>query len=372
MLAEFAKDPLEKSQLMFLSSAQGRAAFNSLIASQRANMVEILKLFPSCMPPLAQVLYALTSLAPRFYSICSSPLHSQGAHVIKFAFGAVEEDLTPGSIPADAPGSRRVVQGVCTSWLEQLCARWLEDDSTGYSSSSALSGTPTSCTAESEMPTASPSSNASRSTRNLNVGTSVKLFFRVSNQMRLPAGTNHPIIMIGPGTGVAPFVGFAQHRRFIKQLQQDQEASVSSGCWRGGLGVSLENMPSDTELKRHGPMTLYFGCRSRDEDFIFREELEELKNDGILTSLKCAFSRESERKVYVQDLMREDGEALATSLLEDGAYVFVCGDGVGMAKGVHSALLEVLQTHGGLSEADAKNELADMMRRGRYVRDVWS
>ena len=125
-------------------------------------------------------------------------------------------------------------------------------------------------------------------------------------------------------------------------------------------------------VERH----LFFGCRSATKDFIFQSELERFERDGLLTTLHTAFSRDQEKKVYVQQRIREAGASVARLVLEEGAYVYVCGDGQRMARDVHAALEDVLRTHGAACLAaegkSAEQKLAELAQRGVYVRDVWS
>jgi sulfite reductase alpha subunit-like flavoprotein len=121
-----------------------------------------------------------------------------------------------------------------------------------------------------------------------------------------------------------------------------------------------------------GASWLYFGCRREDEDFLYREDWEEFLEEGVLLQMRTAFSRAQEEKVYVQHLMTQDGSALA-QLIGAGGYVYVCGDGVGMAKDVHAALVEILVKEGGVESAEAAAaQLQAMAKEGRYVRDIWS
>ena len=121
-----------------------------------------------------------------------------------------------------------------------------------------------------------------------------------------------------------------------------------------------------------GASWLYFGCRREEEDFLYKEDWEEFLEDGVLLQMRTAFSRAQEEKVYVQHLMAQDAGALA-QLIGAGGYVYVCGDGVGMAKDVHAALVEILVKEGGVESADAAAaQLQAMAQEGRYVRDIWS
>ncbi|MER6411330.1 molybdopterin-dependent oxidoreductase [Streptomyces humidus] len=158
-----------------------------------------------------------------------------------------------------------------------------------------------------------------------------------SPHFRPPAGPTTPMVMIGPGTGVAPFVGFLEERRA-----------------RG----------------HRGPNWLFFGEQRRATDFYYEEELTALLADGSLARLDTAFSRDQRAKVYVQDRIREHGSHL-WSWLQDGAHFYVCGDASRMAKDVDRALRDVVVVHGGLSEAEAAAYVKQLASDKRYVRDVY-
>jgi sulfite reductase alpha subunit-like flavoprotein len=145
------------------------------------------------------------------------------------------------------------------------------------------------------------------------------------------------MIMVGPGTGVAPFVGFLDERRA-----------------RG----------------HRAPNWLFFGEQHRATDFYYGDELAAHLADGTLTRLDLAFSRDQRAKVYVQDRMREHGPLL-WSWLQDGAHFYVCGDASRMAKDVDRALLEIAGVHGGLGEAEAAAYVKQLAADKRYVRDVY-
>merc|ERR1719445_2220167 len=151
----------------------------------------------------------------------------------------------------------------------------------------------------------------------------VPIYVRRS-QFRLPNRVQTPIIMVGPGTGVAPFRGFIQERA----LQKEQGKPV-------------------------GQTHLYFGCRNKDKDFIYREELEKFVEDEVLT-LHTAFSRDQEKKVYVTDRLREQMDNLWYLIGKKGAHVYVCGDAKMMAKDVRNIILEVVKTGGEMSDEDGE------------------
>ncbi|GAB2868103.1 bifunctional nitrate reductase/sulfite reductase flavoprotein subunit alpha [Streptomyces deserti] len=167
--------------------------------------------------------------------------------------------------------------------------------------------------------------------------TEVPVFVQRSPHFRPPADAAAPMIMVGPGTGVAPFIGFLQERR---------------------------------ALGHRAPNWLFFGEQHRASDFYYEDELTELLAQGVLTRLDTAFSRDQRSKVYVQDRMREHGPEL-WHWLQDGARFYVCGDASRMAKDVDRALRDIAVAHGGLGEAEAAAYVKQLAADKRYVRDVY-
>ncbi len=165
----------------------------------------------------------------------------------------------------------------------------------------------------------------------------VQVFVQRSPHFRPPADPSTPMIMVGPGTGVAPFVGFLEDRRA-----------------RGHTG----------------PNWLFFGEQRRATDFYHREDLEAYRASGHLDRLDLAFSRDQRNKVYVQDRMREHGPRL-WQWLQDGAHFYVCGDAGRMAKDVDQALRDIIATHGAMSPDDATAYVRRLASDKRYVRDVY-
>ncbi|PZT77239.1 reductase [Streptomyces sp. AC1-42W] len=168
-------------------------------------------------------------------------------------------------------------------------------------------------------------------------GTRIPVFVRRAPHFRPPARPDAPMVMVGPGTGVAPFIGFLEERR----ARRDP-----------------------------GPNWLFFGEQHRATDFFHEEELTSFLTDGTLTRLDTAFSRDQRAKVYVQDRMREHGAKL-WSWLRDGAHFYVCGDAARMAKDVDRALHDIAVAHGGLEPEAATLYLKQLAADKRYVRDVY-
>ena len=121
-----------------------------------------------------------------------------------------------------------------------------------------------------------------------------------------------------------------------------------------------------------GPAYLFFGCRKKSQDYIYEQELAMYARNGVLQKLFVAFSRDAASKVYVQHQMQQQAADVAKLLSDsEGGHVYVCGDAKRMAKDVHAALLEMPQTHSGLSSSEAEIRIKDLTDRSRYQRDVW-
>lgn len=168
-------------------------------------------------------------------------------------------------------------------------------------------------------------------------GAPLKVYVQKAHGFALPADGRVPIIMVGPGTGVAPFRAFLQER---------------------------------AATRAQGPAWLFFGHQRRATDFFYEDELGDLQARGALTTLSLAWSRDGERKVYVQDRMRDEGAALFR-WLEQGAHFYVCGDAKRMAKDVETALTDIVAEHGGKSADGAKAYVAELRKVGRYQADVY-
>ena len=167
--------------------------------------------------------------------------------------------------------------------------------------------------------------------------TDVRIFFTPNHNFRVPSDDKLPMIMVGPGTGIAPFRAFLQERE----------------C-----------------RKAQGKNWLFFGDRNAASDFIYREEIEAMQTSGLLTKLDLAFSRDQAEKIYVQDRMLENGAELY-AWLEEGGYFFVCGNAYRMAKDVDQSLHDVIRIHGKKSVTEAVDYVNQLKKDKRYVRDVY-
>ncbi|OLO38013.1 protein CysJ [Alkalihalophilus pseudofirmus] len=171
----------------------------------------------------------------------------------------------------------------------------------------------------------------------LNEGDMLPVFIQQNKHFNLPDSQDTDIIMVGPGTGIAPF------RSFI------QELAVNSGAGRSWL---------------------FFGDQHSATDFLYEDELKQYQQDGVLTKLDAAFSRDSEQKVYVQHKIFENSKEVF-EWLENGAYFYVCGDKQYMAKDVHNTLIDIIEKEGKMNRDSAEAYLNDMQKQKRYQRDVY-
>ena len=242
-----------------------------------ADLLDLLASFPSARPPIADLVASLPALKPRLYSIASSPLAAPG-----------RVELCVGVVQAERRGRRR--EGIASCHLAFRA------------------------TAEAPL----------------------RAYIQPSH-FRLPENPETPVVMIGPGTGIAPFRAFLQHR-------------AATGA--------------------RGRNWLFFGDQRSATDFLFRPEIEAWREGGLLTSLSLAWSRDGVQKVYVQDRMREEAADL-WRWLQDGAHVYVCGDATRMAKDVDAALRAIAMQQGRMTADQARDWIVSLARQHRYQRDVY-
>jgi len=286
---KLTSDEGERQKLAKLSdwnedaAGEGKDEFQDFVKDKRRTLLEVLKEFPTIEINLGQLMGMLPPNKPRFYSISSSPKVLADA-------ASVAVSVVKGSSPTG-----REHLGMCSNYLKNF---------------------------PSKMP------------RSVHPECSELLFAIIKDtgsSFRLPASSETPIIMVGPGTGVAPMRGFIQDR-------------VAANA--------KENV-------------LFFGCHDED-DFLFREELEAWKKEGFL-ELHVAFSRLPDQpKTYVQHLVQAEG-ARMVELIKRGAHIYVCGDASKMAPDVQ-ATFEKLVSGSGLEA----NLIAKMITEGRYCQDVWA
>ena len=168
-------------------------------------------------------------------------------------------------------------------------------------------------------------------------GANLGVYLQSSAHFHIPDDDNAPLIMIGPGTGIAPFRAFLEERE-VREAQGDN--------W------------------------LFFGDQHESEDYLYQEQIEAWKESGLLNKLSLAWSRDSAGKVYVQHLIKESGEEFY-QWLEQGSYIYICGDATRMAVDVDAAIREVIAEHGKLDEAGVESYMETLVSEHRYQRDVY-
>ncbi|MFM4943062.1 assimilatory sulfite reductase (NADPH) flavoprotein subunit [Aeromonas bivalvium] len=256
--------------------AGDKAQLNALVAS--AQVVDVLKRFPTALGA-EQLTSLLRPLTPRLYSIASA--QSEVEEEVHLTVGVVRYPQEDGTVRS----------GAASSYL----ADRLDD------------------------------------------GAEVRVFVEHNDNFRLPANPDTPVIMVGPGTGIAPFRAFLQER--------------------DAIGASGQNW-------------LFFGNPHFTQDFLYQVEWQRYVKSGLLSKISLAFSRDQAEKIYVQDRLREAGLELY-QWLEAGAHFYVCGDANHMARDVQEALLDVISEHGHKSREEAEKYLSELRRAKRYQRDVY-
>jgi sulfite reductase (NADPH) flavoprotein alpha-component len=260
-----------------ITSESGHKAPPTVTNTAHHHVIDVLLAAPT-KPAPADFVRTLKKIQPRFYSISSSPKAHPG-----------QVHLTVGAVRYEKDGRPR--KGACSAFLAE---------------------------------------------RALAAG-KVGVFVHTNPAFRPPAGGDRPMIMVGPGTGIAPFRAFLEERR--------------------ATGAKGKNW-------------LFFGDQKAASDFLYREELLGMEESGLLTRLDLAFSRDQAEKIYVQQRMLENASEL-WAWLEQGAHFYVCGDASRMAKDVDAALHQVIETAGGKSAADAAAYVQSLKAAKRYARDVY-
>jgi cytochrome P450 / NADPH-cytochrome P450 reductase len=286
IMSEHTRCPVTKPKLLGLVGEDAASAerYRAEIFERRKSVFDLLDEHPACELPFHAYLEMLSLLAPRYYSISSSP-SGDGARC----------SITAAVVEGPASSGRGVYRGVCSNYL------------------------------------------AGR-----RVGDTIHATVRETKAgFRLPDDCPVPIVMIGPGTGLAPFRGFLQER-----------------AARKAAGAAL------------GAAMLFFGCRHPEQDFLYADELKAFAADGVC-ELHTAFSRAEGQKTYVQHLVAAEADKV-WRLIEQGAVVYVCGDGSKMEPDVKAALVAIYRERSGADVDAGARWIEEMGAKNRYVLDVWA
>jgi cytochrome P450 / NADPH-cytochrome P450 reductase len=286
IMSEQTRCPVTKPKLLAYVAEDAASAerYRTDILNKRKSVFNLLEEHPACELPFHAYLEMLTLLAPRYYSISSSPSGDPSRC-----------SVTVGVVEGAASSGRGIYKGVCSNYLAGRRA-----------------------------------------------GETIHATLRETKAgFRLPDDPAVPIIMIGPGTGLAPFRGFLQER-----------------AARKAKGAAL------------GPAMLFFGCRHPEQDFIYADELKAFAAGGI-TELFTAFSRADGPKTYVQHLVAAEKDKV-WQLIEQGALIFVCGDGGKMEPDVKAALVAIYRERSGADAAAGTRWIEELGAKSRYVLDVWA
>lgn len=275
-LIDHVADRTGDAELVHVLSTEEREALEGWLWGK--DVLDLLDLDPSLQISATELLELLRPLAHRVYSISSSPLTHKG--MVHLTVATVRHR-----------SAQRDRRGQCSTYLADR----------------------------------------------LGAGNTAGVFLSKNRSFRLPPDDSAPVIMVGPGTGVAPFRSFLYERK--------------------ARGASGRNW-------------LFFGDQYRATDFMYEDEIVQFQRDGVLHRLDLAFSRDQEQKIYVQDRMREHGAELFR-WLDEGAYFYVCGDAARMARDVDTALHDVVTEFGGLGTDAAEDYVNTLKREKRYLRDVY-
>ncbi|KAH6893379.1 NADPH-cytochrome P450 reductase, variant [Thelonectria olida] len=308
-VAMFACEPAVKAETAKIGA--DKDYFHEKIASTKLTIAQALKSISGGAQwnklPFSALIEGLNKLQPRYYSISSSSLVQPKS----ISISAVVESCVVN-------GRSEPLKGVCTNYLLALKQKQNGEPISHNSPRYRIDG-PRDRYAQIQVP----------------------VHVRQSS-FRLPSDAQTPVILIGPGTGVAPMRAFVQERAQLAR-----------------------------QGKKVGQTLLFFGCRHSEQDFIYEEEWKEYKQVlGDSFEMMVAFSRQGPRKVYVQHLLKDKARDV-NQVLEDNGHVYVCGDAKYMARDVQSTFVEILKEERAVSEAQSKDMLKDMRAGNRYQEDIW-
>jgi NADPH-ferrihemoprotein reductase len=286
----YVKDPVQKEWLKDLLQKDKLPSYKKRVEEENITIAELFSSkLSSCKVPLEDFLHIIPHLQPRYYTISSSSsLFPKSVHI---TISITEKELKASADSSAIRTSKKRFVGVCSDFLQ-----------------------------------------------NISTGSSCKIVIKASS-FRLPEDNSLPVIMVGPGTGIAPMRALLQEREFRK-----------------GTGKNV----------------LFFGCKHQQEDYIYRDELEGFQQRNVLNELHLAFSRDQADRIHVQTLMKRPETAKALmGYLDQGGYLFVCG-ATAMGNDVHATLVKIVEAEKKLDKAGAEAYVKTLKDTHRYVQELWS
>ncbi|KAH7698359.1 FAD-binding [Aphelenchoides avenae] len=308
VLADYATDPAEKRRLLELCSAQGTKEFTQFVRQAGISLVDLLIAFPSVKPTLERLIELLPRLLPRPYSIASYKTTPQYEQQLRFAYSLLK-------FPA-GNGIQFQRYGVCSGWMQTLA-----------------------------------------------VGDKVQILLKEPSKFRLPPVAvpdlevlDVPLLLIGPGTGIAPFISFLEKLSSLSKARTTPNRAV----------------------KRY----VIYGSRNLEKEFLFMKELEAFRDEGLITDLvvcesglDAASQADNGRPRHFQDAIKRRGQEIVDFILseeEPQSLVFACGDGKGLSKDVWACFSDLFQRHLNYTPVEAIQLLTKLRKEERFIEDVWS
>jgi len=288
-LAQFCANEDNKNKLLFLASSEGKAEYDIQIQSRMRGLIDLIEDYGVKLS-LENLIQVSSLIQPRLYTIASSSKqHPNSAHLCV----TVHDDIL-----ADGTTKR----GLTSTYLVRKYQEFLQGKTLGKA----------------------------------------KINIRDST-FSLPTDSNTPVIMVGPGAGIAPFKGFIDEKAYLMKT--------------GG-----ENT--------YGEMTLYFGCKGNNWDNLYKEELAQHQADGIIKDYYIAFSREQEKKVYVQDLIQKNREQMSQLLFEQGGVLYICGS-MSMGKSVLGKVADLAASYYKIDANEAQSKVGELEKNKKIIKELW-
>ncbi|KAF2248356.1 NADPH dependent diflavin oxidoreductase-like protein 1 [Trematosphaeria pertusa] len=290
-LAHFTTDPFQRDRLLEFTNPEYIDELYDYTTRPRRSILEVLQEFETVKIPWQRVCSVIPTIRGRQFSIASAMRPEEDGTKVELLIAIVKYKTV----------IKRIRQGVCTRYVALL-----------------------------------------------KPGQDITVTLAKGGLGVTKAETAKPVVMVGPGTGVAPMRALIYQRKYWRE--EDQSTSTNEACAKD---------------------ILFFGCRNAHSDYFFKDEWEQLKKEGVPLDVLAAFSRDQRQKVYVQDLVRQQSVSVYDALAKRGGIVYICGSSGKMPQAVREALIEAFQTHGSLSREDAEAYLVDMEKTGRYKQETW-